>query len=256
MKATDPASSPEHLAILTLDGWQMRIQPETGRVSAIRTNRDEQYLPTYDRHYFLNNYIHRAGQRSSDYDRIIELTRNHIAPPILDLGAGAGLFIQRLHQHGFDATGIEPSTDACQLAAKHGIELINADPLTLEHTQPARFNTIFCLDVIAHIPEPSKVLNWIHEHLAPDGKLILKTPEHGPEYYRKIASLPPALAAWRTHLAHLPFQLHGWNSETIGTELKAAHFSPIQTMIIPDFVHGSRFTLSDLIHPRRILYKL
>ena len=95
---------------------------------------------------------------------------------VLDIGCGIGTFLAVCREGGWDVTGVEPSSIACDVASKeYGLELIN-EPFSSAMFQGKKFDAIFAAQVLHHLPDPVAFVADIDRVLADDGILILRTP--------------------------------------------------------------------------------
>lgn len=95
---------------------------------------------------------------------------------VLDIGCGIGTFLSVCREGGWNVTGVEPSSIACEVARKeYGLELIN-EPFTSAMFQGKKFDAIFAAQVLHHLPDPAAFVADIDRVLADDGVLILRTP--------------------------------------------------------------------------------
>jgi 2-polyprenyl-6-hydroxyphenyl methylase/3-demethylubiquinone-9 3-methyltransferase len=96
----------------------------------------------------------------------------------LDVGCGAGLLAEPLARLGANVTGIDASAEVIAVARDHadamGLDLDYrvGDVQQLE----GRFDLITCMEVIEHVAEPAAFVKALAKRLAPDGLLILSTP--------------------------------------------------------------------------------
>ncbi|MFQ5666299.1 MAG: class I SAM-dependent methyltransferase [Candidatus Binatia bacterium] len=82
----------------------------------------------------------------------------------LDHGAGRGLLVQLLLDHGYDAWGYDPISTPCFAEGRIAREL------------PAgRFDLITSIEVSEHLLDPVGVLSHLRSLLAPKGLLVLST---------------------------------------------------------------------------------
>ncbi|HUB76255.1 MAG TPA: class I SAM-dependent methyltransferase [Solirubrobacteraceae bacterium] len=98
---------------------------------------------------------------------------------ILDLGCGLGDFSGLLAQRGFEVVGADVSQEALRRArarfpavefALSGAELPFAD---------GEFDAVWLSEVLEHVQDGLGLLAEVRRTLAPDGRLLLTTPDHG-----------------------------------------------------------------------------
>lgn len=96
----------------------------------------------------------------------------------LDVGCGAGLLAEPLARLGAQVTGLDASPKLIAVAREHaragGLDIdYRAGELTdLE----GQFDLITCMEVIEHVAGPAAFVGALAKRLAPDGLLILSTP--------------------------------------------------------------------------------
>jgi len=96
----------------------------------------------------------------------------------LDVGCGAGLLCEPLTRLGARVTGIDASPDVIAVAKEHAaaigleIDYRAGDVQELE----GQFDLITSLEVIEHVADPATFLKALAKRLAPDGLLVLSTP--------------------------------------------------------------------------------
>ncbi|MCC6908008.1 MAG: methyltransferase domain-containing protein [Phycisphaerales bacterium] len=104
--------------------------------------------------------------------------------PAVDLGCGDGLYAHLLAKQGVEVIGLDPEASAIDQAhqataaqtypgARPRFERISAGPLPLAD---AAAQTLFMLDVIEHLPNPTAVLREAARIIKPGGHLIVSTP--------------------------------------------------------------------------------
>ncbi len=93
----------------------------------------------------------------------------------LDVGAAFGFSVSMAELLGFTAIGVEPS-----LLGRHGRDALKIDLRTTfldaAGIPPGSVNNALCSEVIEHVTDPLALLRQIHETLAPDGVVLLTTP--------------------------------------------------------------------------------
>jgi SAM-dependent methyltransferase len=142
---------------------------------------DADLAALYGRNYYFFNRTDAYAMRRTVpmYQRTVAL----IAPSIpvkrsLDIGCGRGYFPALLSAIGWQAAGVELSSDATAYARNH----LNLDLFTGSIEQYAqthheqRWPLITAIDVIEHVPDPASFLASAASVLAPGGRLIIDTP--------------------------------------------------------------------------------
>ncbi len=95
---------------------------------------------------------------------------------VLDIGCGIGTFLAVCRRGGWQVTGAEPSSTACEVAKReYGLELIN-QPFSSDLFQGKKFDAIFAAQVLHHLEDPVAFIADIDRVLADDGILMLRTP--------------------------------------------------------------------------------
>jgi 2-polyprenyl-3-methyl-5-hydroxy-6-metoxy-1,4-benzoquinol methylase len=94
----------------------------------------------------------------------------------LDIGCGIGTFLKVCREGGWDVTGVEPSTIACEVAQReYGLDLIN-DLFSSGMFPEKKFDAIFAAQVLHHLPNPVAFVEEVDRVLADGGILMLRTP--------------------------------------------------------------------------------
>jgi 2-polyprenyl-3-methyl-5-hydroxy-6-metoxy-1,4-benzoquinol methylase len=96
---------------------------------------------------------------------------------LLDIGSGTGVFIGEMKKNGWEATGLEPDSDARNVAKKvYGVELVNTDHLF--QLPAGHYDTITMWHVLEHVHDLSKYVQQIRSVLHPKGKLFIAVPNY------------------------------------------------------------------------------
>jgi SAM-dependent methyltransferase len=98
---------------------------------------------------------------------------------LLDVGCGNGFLSQLLTQKGFTVTGMEHPLgfDGPPPTIVHDLE----QPLP---PLPGPFDVIVIGDVLEHLRRPQDLLQQLHPHLAPGGRIVSSLPNSGNLYFR------------------------------------------------------------------------
>lgn len=96
----------------------------------------------------------------------------------IDVGCGAGLLAEPLARMGAKVTGLDASPQVIEVARRHssavGLEIdYRAGDV---HQLEGKFDLITCMEVIEHVAEPSQFVKALAKRLAPEGLLIMSTP--------------------------------------------------------------------------------
>lgn len=149
---------------------------------------------------------------------------------VLDVGSGAGHFIEMLKGAGYDAYGIEPAAEISPRSPvlAHSIAEIPPD-IEL-------FDAITMFWVLEHIPNPDEAIAKIRELLKPGGILILRVPNMAfirpihrlkfierlfPAFFERLIN-PASNKESFFELLGPPYHLYGYSAQTV-TRLLAGH---------------------------------
>jgi SAM-dependent methyltransferase len=96
---------------------------------------------------------------------------------LLDVGSGDGAFVHHMASHGWDATGLDFSPAASELAARRGLRGRYLMGSLADHDLPLRsFDAVTLWQVLEHIGEPVAMLRRAHALLRPGGLLVASVP--------------------------------------------------------------------------------
>jgi SAM-dependent methyltransferase len=155
--------------------------------------------------YYRTSYLQQEETRIRHFQHLLRLAQVEVQAPVLDVGAGVGLFLQSLPMAlRRSAAAIEPADFArSTLAAKAVAATVVASLEQLPATA-GPFATITLWDVLAHVADPSALLADLRPRLLPQGHLLIKTPHH-PLRLFQVARLLAPMQKGRAIL-HVPSQ--------------------------------------------------
>lgn len=96
----------------------------------------------------------------------------------LDVGCGAGLLAEPLARLGADVTAIDPAAELIEAAGAHAAGqglAIDYRVAAVEDVEGA-FELVTAMEVIEHVADPQAFLHSLAARVAPDGLLVLSTP--------------------------------------------------------------------------------
>jgi 2-polyprenyl-6-hydroxyphenyl methylase/3-demethylubiquinone-9 3-methyltransferase len=107
----------------------------------------------------------------------------HVRRPLegksaLDVGCGAGLLAEPLARLGAKVTAVDASAELIAVAREHAAAM----GLEIDYRAGAvdelkgQFDLVTCMEVIEHVADPAAFAKALAKPLAPDGLLILSTP--------------------------------------------------------------------------------
>ena len=134
----------------------------------------------------------------------------------LDVGCGAGLLCEPLARMGGEVTGVDAAPENTQVAALHaegaGLD-IRYIPGELGLLGLGRFDLVTCMEVVEHVADKAAFLGELAAHLAPDGLLVMSTPN------RTLASRA-LLVEGAEALGAVPKGTHHWEDFVTPEEME------------------------------------
>ncbi len=117
----------------------------------------------------------------------------------LDVGCGPGGLVELAIAEGWNASGVELSSWAVEIAKKKGLPIIEG---TLESARfpDDSFDAITLFDVLEHLPDPHPPIREIHRILKPGGVVIVETPNIGGFFARNFYGAQSDLVKPRAHI--------------------------------------------------------
>ena len=108
---------------------------------------------------------------------------------ILDVGCGGGILCEALAQRGAHVTGIDMGEAPLAVGDLHKLEsgvTVNYEKSTAEDyakTHAASFDTVTCLEMLEHVPDPCSVVAACAALCKPGGTLFFSTINRNPKSY-------------------------------------------------------------------------
>lgn len=114
-----------------------------------------------------------------------DLLLKHLTLPpgarVLNVGCGSGEVNRLLAERGYVVDAIDPSVEAIRISqdvkVRHSLGRVQLFQATLDDFDGAgRYDAVFALDVVEHLPDDMVALAKIHALLRPQGRLFLSVP--------------------------------------------------------------------------------
>ena len=134
----------------------------------------------------------------------------------LDVGCGAGLLAEPLARLGAEVTGVDAAEETIAAARGHAA----GAGLAIDYRQGelaalglGTFDLVTAMEVIEHVADKPAFVRQLSGHLAPDGLLVISTPNRTPQSQLLMVGLAEAVGA-------IPRGTHDWDDFVTPGELR------------------------------------
>jgi 2-polyprenyl-6-hydroxyphenyl methylase/3-demethylubiquinone-9 3-methyltransferase len=167
----------------------------------------------------------------------------------LDVGCGAGLLTEPLARLGARATGLDAAPENIAAAQAHAaLQHLTIDyrATPVEALDDGGFDLVTSMEVIEHVADPAAFVGALAAKLAPDGLLILSTPNRTPLSRLAMITIGESIGG-------IPKGTHDWAKFLTPAELTAlleqARLEVIDSSGLGfDPAHGFVLTANDAIN--------
>lgn len=140
----------------------------------------------------FSDLAHRWWDKESEFRPLHEINPlrlawiDSIAPlagkQVLDVGCGGGILADAMARKGAQVLGIDLAIKSLKVAQLHALEAqtpqvsyreISAEALAQE--QPAGFDTVTCMEMLEHVPNPDSIVRACAELVRPGGWVFFST---------------------------------------------------------------------------------
>jgi len=144
-----------------------------------------------DRYYESEEYISHSEESKGMFDSIYNMVRSYMLGrktsivkrsagssegSVLDIGCGAGHFLNTMKTNGWDIKGVDASSKARELVKnKFGIDTISPDDWM---DSEGKYDVITCWHSLEHVHEPWEYLQKIKHQLKENGILLVALPNY------------------------------------------------------------------------------
>lgn len=108
---------------------------------------------------------------------------------VLDVGCGGGILAEAMAGRGARVKGIDLSDKALSVARLHLLEsraAVDYEAIAAEAIaarEPAAFDTVTCMELLEHVPEPQSTVSACARLAAPGGQVFFSTINRNPKAY-------------------------------------------------------------------------
>ena len=108
---------------------------------------------------------------------------------VLDVGCGGGILAEALAAEGAEVTGIDLAEAPLAVARLHLLESglqvdyrqVSVEDLARE--MPGSFDTVTCLEMLEHVPDPASIISACRTLVKPGGNVVFSTINRNPKAF-------------------------------------------------------------------------
>jgi 2-polyprenyl-6-hydroxyphenyl methylase / 3-demethylubiquinone-9 3-methyltransferase len=109
---------------------------------------------------------------------------------VLDIGCGGGILSDSMARRGADVLGIDLASKALKVAQLHALEAGTPDveyreiaAESLADEAPATFNTVTCMEMLEHVPDPASIVRACSALVKHGGWVFFSTINRNPKAF-------------------------------------------------------------------------
>lgn len=168
----------------------MDLMPDADAIAALYGDAYEG--ATSDHFAKVKSKMRRVRRRVAALARIVRPSPGGGPRRFLDVGCNSGFVTEAARERGFAATGVELDSAAVAYAQQYypANDFFYGTVEAFGESGPARFDTVYCSEMIEHVPGVNGFVAAIAALMRPGSVLYLTTPDLG--HWRR----PRAIAVW------------------------------------------------------------
>ena len=149
-------------------------RPSEQQIGAYYESQD--YISHHDEAKDLMSKVY-TSVRNHTIEEKVKLINSVVQPKgaLLDIGCGTGNFLSAVKQDGWKTFGTEPDSGAREVASKRVgatvFESIFEDSLGAQ-----QYDIITMWHVLEHVHKLNETIDWLQNHLKPNGRIIIAVP--------------------------------------------------------------------------------
>ncbi len=152
--------------------------------------------------------------------KLMEISIGHKGS-LLDIGSGTGFFMSQAKTVGWQVTGTEPDAQARAIGqGRVGVNLFES--IWEPYFNTRKYDAITMWHVLEHVHLLNETLDWLNEHLSPNGRLIIAVPNPESEDAKEFKE------SWAAY--DVPRHLYHFTKESM-TQLARAHQFTVERIV-------------------------
>ena len=118
-------------------------------------------------------------------DKVVSLS----GKDVLDVGCGGGILSEAMAVKGANVTGVDLAKELLDVADLHSLDsgvAVNYQHISVENLakqQPAHFDSVTCMEMLEHVPDPVAIIEACSTLVKKDGYVFLSTLNRNPKSY-------------------------------------------------------------------------
>lgn len=248
-------------SLYLLNNLEIKKCKNCGHIFSVR-NQEINNSDLYKRDYYKETHQNFFADCYSDYgsrnkkskklknfSKTIKLIKKYSTDGrLLDVGCATGIFLDMCQHSDFNVSGVELSTYAADYARNNFSLDISNTTLEESNFEDGSFDVITMLDLIEHVPDPSKVLEKSNALLKQGGFLYILTVNEN-SLMTKLADLIYKVSRGKiskpVELLHPVHHIHHFSKKTLKKTLKNNGFEIVYTKkseMPAENIEGSKIT--------------
>lgn len=155
-----------------------------------------------DREWWLMSY----GDVLDEIDRHLKQKSSNT---LVDVGCGAGIFLEAATKHGWNSIGVEISELASSHCTDKSLNVVNESFTDQISSLPNDIQVIHMRNVLEHVPDPSALISVAYNKLEVGGLLVVAIPnDYNPIQLglREVEGMKPWWVSFPHHLNYFDFE--------------------------------------------------
>lgn len=171
----------------------------------------KQYYDSHKTDYISNQLAEEEYLSVVFKERLEFLAKYSRDRDILDIGCGAGAFLNAAQKSGWNSFGVEPSDLAVNKALETGIKVFNGTFDEFYVSNQRTFDVVQLKNVLEHVPDPIDMLRKCYQILKSGGVLYVEVPND----YDLIQRCGVKIVGERNHWVSIPDHINYFNFKSL-----------------------------------------